>query len=112
MRHVLFFAGGGKSLSYQLVSQLKAGLTVVVCPLVSLMHDQVCALRKLNITADMLTQHTDAADLNRIMMQMSGEFFWQFFWEKNMIFSVQIPRQPIIFFYMSRRKSWPKVNDS
>jgi superfamily II DNA helicase RecQ len=72
-RRQVLFAGGGKSLSYQLVSQMKAGLTLVVCPLVSLMHDQVSALRKLGITADMLTQNTDKADLNRIMAQMSGE---------------------------------------
>ena len=47
--------GGGKSLCYQLPSLLMSGVTVVVSPLLALMHDQVVALRENDISAAMLS---------------------------------------------------------
>jgi len=47
--------GGGKSLCYQLPTLLMSGITVVVSPLLALMHDQVVALQSNGIPAQMLS---------------------------------------------------------
>ena len=47
--------GAGKSLCYQLASLLRPGLTLVVSPLVALMHDQIDGLRRRGIPAETLS---------------------------------------------------------
>lgn len=58
--------GGGKSLCYQLPSLLMEGVTVVISPLLALMHDQVTALRSLDIPAEMISSMQEPEELEFI----------------------------------------------
>ncbi len=55
--------GGGKSLVYQLPATLLPGTTLVISPLVSLMHDQVQALEARGVSATFLAATLPAAEL-------------------------------------------------
>ena len=59
--------GGGKSLTYQLPAALLPGTTLVVSPLVALMHDQVAALEDKGIAATFLAATLDPDELRRRM---------------------------------------------
>ncbi len=58
--------GAGKSLCYQLPSLLMDGITVVVSPLLALMHDQITALGAFGIEADMVSSMQDAREIEGV----------------------------------------------
>jgi len=63
--------GGGKSLCYQLSALLQPGMTLVVDPLISLMHDQFDNLKQLQIDAiAYLSSDQRAQEKKEIMEQM------------------------------------------
>jgi ATP-dependent DNA helicase RecQ len=57
--------GGGKSLTYQLPATLLAGTTLVVSPLIALMHDQVTALDARGVATTYLASTLDRDELRR-----------------------------------------------
>jgi ATP-dependent DNA helicase RecQ len=67
--------GGGKSLIYQLPATLLPGTTLVISPLVSLMHDQVSALRARGVAATFLAATLDAGEMRRRMADIGRGAF-------------------------------------
>jgi len=69
---VVLPTGGGKSLCYQLPALVRPGLTVVVSPLISLMHDQVMGLAELGVPAAMLNSGQDGEGRRRVWSELNA----------------------------------------
>jgi len=62
--------GGGKSLCYQLPSLMMPGVTIVISPLLALMHDQVLALKANGIKAEMISSMQSSEELDLIRFDL------------------------------------------
>ncbi len=69
---VLMPTGGGKSLCYQLPSMVRPGTGIVVSPLISLMKDQVDALRAAGVSAAAYNSSLEPDDARRVLRALHG----------------------------------------
>jgi bloom syndrome protein len=64
---VLVPTGGGKSLTYQIPAVVRPGFVLVVSPLISLMQNQVAALRLRNVAAVSITSDAEPTEVRLLM---------------------------------------------
>ena len=70
---VLMPTGGGKSLCYQIPALVKDGLTIVISPLISLMQDQVQALKQNGVKAEYYNSSLTSIEARRILNDLYND---------------------------------------
>ena len=99
---VLMPTGGGKSLCYQVPSLCRAGVGIVVSPLIALMQDQVSALRQLGVKAAALNSSVPYGEMVEIERQMrAGEIDMVYVAPERLMteaFLTQLERSPLALF--------------
>lgn len=68
---LLMPTGGGKSLCYQLPAVITKGITLVISPLLALIHDQILSLRKLGIEASALNSSNSKTEGKKVFEALS-----------------------------------------
>lgn len=69
---VLMATGAGKSLCYQIPALVRSGMAVVVSPLISLMHNQVHALKQLGVKAEYINSSLSKRDFINNIKRMEN----------------------------------------
>ena len=64
--------GGGKSICYQVPAMMLPGITLVISPLISLMRDQVLALKAVGIPAAFINSTLTAAQLQTVYRNLTA----------------------------------------
>ena len=65
--------GGGKSICYQIPSLILDGITIVISPLISLMKDQVDALKSMGINATLINSSLNTSQFNAVIAGISND---------------------------------------
>ena len=64
--------GAGKSLCYQLPAVMHEGITIVVSPLIALMHDQLEHLSQIGVKADTINSKMSAEERRRVLADLNS----------------------------------------